>query len=181
MILFFDTETTGFPSGKREPNDPKQARLVQLAAQLVTPENRTVMEFSLIINPLVPIPEEASNIHGITNDIAEEYGVSEPTAVDFFLHLSEFASLHVAHNEAFDRKVMENALARRNERALEPIQKPTHCTMQQARNMGMPKAGLAFLMQHLFDEDHAQAHDAMADTIACRRVYFKLNPLESTA
>tara|TARA_R110000850_G_scaffold23358_1_gene69094 strand:+ start:25806 stop:26348 length:543 start_codon:yes stop_codon:yes gene_type:complete len=177
MFLFGDTETTGFPSNSRKADDPKQARLVQLAAQLVTADNRTVMEFSLIINPGVPIPEAASNVHGITDEIAQKYGVSEATAVDFFLNLRAHCDADVFHNAAFDRKIMSHAIERRGKDGSKVMAEvKSLCTMLQVKGKGHQKANLAYCMREFFDEDHALAHDAMADTVACRRVFFHLNP-----
>lgn len=177
MFLFGDTETTGFPSKSRKADDPKQARLVQLAAQLVTPDDRTVMEFSMIVNPGIPIPKQASDVHGITDEIASRYGVSEATAVDFYLNLRAHSDLDVFHNSQFDRRIMEHAIDRRGLNAsVIMAEVKSHCTMQQVKNMGHQKSNLAHCMMEFFGEDHTLAHDAMADTVACRRVYFHLNP-----
>lgn len=189
MLLFFDTETTGFMRNK--PADhPDQPRLTQLAAQLVKPDNTTVMEFSMIVNAGVPIPKQASDVHGITNDIAEEFGITESTAVDFFMKLYGHAKTVVAHNIDFDIRVMEAALARRTG-CITPIMKPKYCTMKKATNVvkvpptpKMIAAGrnhfkspnLTECIKHFFDEDLDGAHDAMIDVQACRRVFFELNP-----
>ncbi len=191
MILFYDTETTGFMNANKKPDHPDQAHLVQLAAQLVTLSNETIMEFSLIVNPGVPIPPRATEVHGITDDMAKEFGVSPSTAVDFFLKFYGHAEIVSAHNIAFDKQVMETAIMRRGG-VFVPLRKPLYCTMEKAHNVvkapptarmvaagrtGIKKPNLSECMQHFFGEDHTNAHDAMADTVACRRVYFALNPV----
>jgi len=55
----FDTETTG--------TDPKTARIIQAAILTHDPEGKLVEEDCVIhINPSVPIPPQASAIHGLT-------------------------------------------------------------------------------------------------------------------
>lgn len=58
-IVFFDLETTGA--------NPETSRIVQLAAVKLFPD-RTVKEWTWLVNPLMPIPSAASDIHGITDE-----------------------------------------------------------------------------------------------------------------
>lgn len=188
-ILFFDTETTGFMNARKPADHPDQAHIVQLAAQLVRPDNSTRMEFSLIVNPGVHIPSGAAQIHGITDEIAAQYGVTPSTAVDFFLMLYDHASKVVAHNIEFDKQVIETAIARRTGQ-ISPMIKPRYCTMKSATDIvkapptpKMVAAGrthhkapnLGECIKHFFGEELDGAHDAMVDVQACRRVYFAMN------
>ncbi|MBR5735591.1 MAG: 3'-5' exonuclease [Bacteroidales bacterium] len=58
-LLFFDLETTGL--------DPARDRIVEIAAIKVFPDGR-VEEKRRLINPEMPIPKEASEVHHITDD-----------------------------------------------------------------------------------------------------------------
>jgi DNA polymerase III subunit epsilon len=189
MILFFDTETTGFTRPNMPVDHPDQPHLVQLAAQLVRPDNTTMMEFSLIVDPGVPIPARATEVHGISDLMAAKYGVTEATAVDMFMFLLSFADVGVAHNAPFDKQVMETAIARRKGKA-EKLGKPLYCTMANATQIvkapptpKMVAAGrthfkspnLGECIKHFFGEDFDGAHDAMNDVVGCRRVYFAIN------
>lgn len=191
MLLFFDTETTGFMNARKAVDDPSQAHVVQLAAQLVTPENETVMEFSLIVDPGVHIPSKVAEIHGIDDAKAQKYGVSPSTAVDFFMELYGHAETIIAHNISFDEQVMNTAIARRT-LAASRLGKPMYCTMKNSTDIvkapptpKMIAAGrthwkapnLGECIKHFFDEELEGAHDAMIDVVACRRVYFALNPV----
>lgn len=60
-IVFFDLETTG--------TSTTQDRIVQLAAQKVYADSSREELKKLLINPLMKIPEGATAIHGITNDM----------------------------------------------------------------------------------------------------------------
>ena len=58
-IVFFDLETTGL--------DVSTARVVEIACIKVDVDG-TQTEKHSIINPTIPIPKEASDVHGITDD-----------------------------------------------------------------------------------------------------------------
>ncbi|HUT76357.1 MAG TPA: 3'-5' exonuclease [Polyangia bacterium] len=63
-IVFFDLETTG--------TDPERDRIVELAAIKIRPDG-TREEKCRRFNPLMPIPKEATAIHGITDeDVRDE-------------------------------------------------------------------------------------------------------------
>lgn len=59
-ILFFDLETTGL--------NLANAKIVSLSVLKVFPDGQTEGK-SAIVNPEIPIPKEASDVHGITDDI----------------------------------------------------------------------------------------------------------------
>lgn len=193
MILFFDTETTGFYQDRLPFDHPDQPRLVQLAAQLTEEDGTPLSSVSLIVNPGVTIPERASAVHGIDNLTAERSGISENTAVGIFAFMARRASLAVAHNSKFDIGVMECARARTSI----PLEFPeAFCTMEAASPIinlppteRMVAAGfnkpkppkLEECIRHFFGEELDGAHDAMVDLAACRRVYFHLKSLEPSA
>ena len=58
--IYFDTETTGVKSDRD--------KIIELAA-FDPVLNKT---FSSLINPGVPIPKEASNVHHITDDMVQD-------------------------------------------------------------------------------------------------------------
>lgn len=57
-VVFFDLETTG-PS-------PSTDRIVQIACVRRSPDGSS-KEWQALVNPMVPIPTEATEVHGITN------------------------------------------------------------------------------------------------------------------
>lgn len=183
MILFFDTETTGLP------------HIVQLAAQLCEDDGKPMGGFVLIINPGVTIPERASAVHGITDDIAAKLGVSLEFAITAFSHLYQRADLICAHNIKFDVFVTETAIARHHKQ-IRKLTKPMFCTMEAASPIvnlpptdRMKAAGftkpkppkLEECIKHFFGEELTGAHDAMIDLAACRRVYLHLKSLKDAA
>lgn len=195
MILFFDTETTGFFEDRLPVDDSSQPYIVQLAAQLCDEDGAVIAGFSTIIDNGVPIPEKASDVHGITEARAAQFGVSAEFALSAFTHLYQRADVVCAHNIKFDKGVTEAAIARHYGRVM-PLRKPLFCTMEAAtpvinlpptermRAMGMTKPKppkLEECIRHFFGEELEGAHDAMVDVVACRRVYFHLKSLEVAA
>ncbi len=191
MILFFDTETTGFVDDRLPLDHEAQPHIVQLAAQLCEEGGDPVAGFSLIVDPgisaNVKIPERASAVHGITEERAVQLGVSVRSALALFIHLRSRAKLLVAHNIKFDLAVVQIGLARCGQST--DLAKPTFCTMEaaspvvnlpptermRAAGYNKPKPPkLEECIRHFFGEELAGAHDAMVDVAACRRVFFAL-------
>jgi DNA polymerase-3 subunit epsilon len=186
-ILTIDTETDGFHHSTKPNNHPDQPRLVQIAMELITDEGAPLSAVSLVVDPGRPIPEKATAVHGITDEFAKEYGVQESAAVIIFVELMDKADLIVAHNAKFDIGVMRCAMARHG--LTDHFGYQIFCTMEAATPIAripptekMLRAGftkykspnLGECMRIFFNEDHAGAHDALADVIACRRIYFEL-------
>lgn len=196
MILFFDTETTGFVQDRLPIDHPDQPYVVQLAAELTEDDGEPVAGFSFIIDPgigEITIPARAAEVHGITDERAAQLGVSAAFALSAFTHLYQRSNLVVAHNIKFDRAVIETAIARHYRKVM-PLRKPLFCTMEAASPIiklppteKMIAAGfdkpkppkLEECIRHFFDEELDGAHDAMIDVRACRRVYFHLKSLEA--
>lgn len=194
-ILAIDTETTGFTKPNLPLDHPDQPYIVQLAAQLCEDDGKPIAGISLIIDNGVDIPEKAAAVHGITNEVAEKFGVPSSVALDLFERLYSSADLVIAHNIKFDIAVMETALTRRQGNDIR-ILKDTYCTMvaatpivnlpptdrMLAAGFNKPKAPkLEECIKHFFDEELAGAHDAMVDLTACLRVFLHLKSLEVAA
>jgi DNA polymerase-3 subunit epsilon len=199
LILFFDTETTGLYQDRLPADHPDQPYIVQLAAELCSDDGEPVAGFSLIIDPGigegVDIPAGASNVHGITNEKAVQFGVSAEFALNAFSHLYQRTDLVCAHNIKFDRGVMEAAIARHYGQ-IRALKKALFCTMEaatpiinlpptermRAAGITRPKPPkLEECIRHFFGEELNGAHDAMIDVAACRRVYLHLKSMEMAA
>jgi len=191
MILFFDTETTGFLDDRLPIDHEAQPHIVQLAAQLCEDGGTPVAGFSFIVAPGVPIPERAAAMHGITDEKSIQFGVSSEFALSAFTHLYQRADLICAHNIKFDKGILEVAIARHYGKIM-PLRKPLFCTMEAASPIvnlppteRMLAAGftkpkppkLEEYIRHFFNEELDGAHDAMVDVTACRRIYLHLATL----
>ena len=100
-IAMIDTETTG--------KTVRQDRIVELAV-VVGRHGRVELEKSWLLNPGMPIPQEASDIHGITDqDVADAPSFSD--IVDEFLRTIDGCML-AAYNAPFDKGFIEYEMER---------------------------------------------------------------------
>lgn len=170
MKLFIDVETTGF-------NNP---RMVQIGAFLCEDWGQVRECYSSIIQPEgFEIPSEASATHGITTEIAKERGRPLPIILERLNSMIIDADLLIAHNVRFDYSVIANEYSRTG---FMPTFINFYCTMLEStqvcklptKNKGgykWPKLAEAYMF--FFNEKLYNAHDALTDVLACRRIYFE--------
>lgn len=189
--LFYDTETTGIPFWKEPSGDPKQPKIVQLAACLVDLESKKVMaSMDVIIDHQIDIPVETSDIHGITSSIAEQYGVSPEQALNMFIGLWLQSDARIAHNETFDRRLVRIALAQsdaygESDAIHEAWKKGTSiCTMRMSNpytkaegSIGAKWPKLSEALDILMGKQLEDAHSAMPDVLGCMDLYFHCQKL----
>jgi DNA polymerase-3 subunit epsilon len=105
--LSWDTETTG--------TNPLEARIVT-AALVVRGGELEDRTFSYLINPQVPIPPEASAIHGVTSERAQAEGADPKEALEEIAgHLAaalRYGMPLVAYNQSFDWSILHYELLR---------------------------------------------------------------------
>lgn len=183
MICFFDTETTGLPDYNKRARDPAQPHVVQFSAILMASDGREMEMHNLLSRPDGwLIPDEASAVHGITNEVAMAYGIAEDLVARVCLELFRKASLIVAHNVTFDKFLMRIAMRR-----YDLIQDSddawwkglnTFCTMRTMTPIcnlpgqyGAKWPKLQEAHKHCFGAEFEGAHDALADVRACARIY----------
>lgn len=189
--LFYDTETSGFISGKKTFDDPTQAFAVQLGALLCNEEGNELKEVNQIIKAkgrfINPITIE---IHGITNEIADEKGIEENEVLEEYAQLLETKPMRICHNVKFDEKFLDQMFQRnmsklsdygRSRYFLESIlfcimqdkKIKAWCDLKNIRGAIKPPK-LTELYMLLFEEVFENEHDAMADTRATKRCFFEL-------
>jgi DNA polymerase III subunit epsilon len=181
MKLAFDTETTGLWQYGKPATHPSQPRCVQLGAILAEDNGLVRGEINLIIKPDGwTIPKEASDVHGITTEIAEQFGVPIVLALNLFNRFSIMADTLIAHNYSYDDGVLKGEFAR-IDREPEFVKKNNFCTMKASTDIvaikgprGNKWPKLQEIHKFLFGEEFEGAHDAMADVRACLRVFFEL-------
>lgn len=180
ISLFFDTETTGKADFKAAPDAKHQPRLVQIGAILQDDQTLKVYgEINLIVQPKAfTIPKEASDVHGITTEIATQYGVPLIHALEAFGSLAKRCEQYVCHNSEFDLIVMTGEAMR----MIVPWwAKESFCTMKATTPIcklpgpyGFKWPKLQEAHKHAFGKEFDGAHDAMADVRACRDLYLWL-------
>lgn len=190
MILFFDTETTGLPDFNKTPKHESQPHIVQLAAILTDDSGDVLESHNVIVKPDGwIIPKEASDIHGITHNVASAIGISELTASSLLLEMIKKSNLLVAHDLAFDKFLLRTAMLRHKllADAEDSCRRELKCfcTMQATTEIcklpgkyGYKWPNLQEAYFHAFKKEFDGAHDALADVNACKEIYFWLQERE---
>ena len=178
MTLVFDTETSGLFNFKLPATHESQPHVVQFAAILLDDDYIERAAFSAIVCPEDwQISKGASDVHGITQEIAERVGLPLAFVLDLFDDWRVRCSTFVAHNFPFDASIMSSALHRTNRTSFDPGWKV--CTMRSMTdvmklpgNYGKWKwPKLAEAYQHCTGQPLEDAHDALVDVRACAVVY----------
>lgn len=100
-FIAFDTETTGL--------DPVSGRIVEIGA--VKFDRRGVIaRYNVLINPEMPMPEEAGKVNGITDEMLKDKPLIADVFPDFFDFIG--TGVLVAHNAPFDINYVNAELKR---------------------------------------------------------------------
>lgn len=182
MQLFFDTETTGVPKvyGLPVSNVDNYPRLVQLG-YIIYNGREALTEQEFIVKPNgFEIPVVASDVHGVTQEIALSKGDDIKDVLDNFQFWIENCDEIVGHNVDFDVSVVGAEYWRLYQK--NPFEgKKVVCTMKSTtRFVGIPRSGgfkypkLHELYRKLFNEDMGAAHTALQDISNTAKCYFAL-------
>lgn len=201
-ILFFDTETTDLCDFALPPSHESQPDIVQLAGILTDEAGEIECVFDHLITPHThQISSGAEKIHGITQELANRTG-AEPrhAAALFWGHFLGHADIAVAHNIQYDTLLLRT-MCHRIDQDLKGTDHRTHprftpnlnawfschrtiCTMRDSTNFlklparngrkGYKWPNLLEAHQYYLGEGFDSAHDAMADTQACMRIFFEM-------
>lgn len=181
-VFVFDTETTWFIN-KKETDLDKQPKIVQFAWILWNLENATFVEekrVNIMINPGMPIPFWASQVHHIYDiDVKDAPKIEE--VMDEILECINQPDVIVWHNIEYDEDMVKLELKRlKQEYKYNP--KQVICTMKTTVDFcAIQWNGARFkypklweLHKKLFDQYFTGAHDAMVDVEATTRSFVKL-------
>ncbi len=157
--LYLDTETTGL-----NPGFPHDDKIVEVAII----DGAGAVRLDTLLNPGRPIPQRASQIHGITDSMVE----SEPTLEELWPQIRGLVEgQHVViYNADFDCGFFPNRL--RNAARIS-------CAMLRFAEVFGERKGrdgykwqpLALASAHVGHEWTGEAHRALADAQACRSVW----------
>jgi DNA polymerase III epsilon subunit-like protein len=176
-IYFVDTETTGL-------SPDKGARIVELA--VVDEFGQVILD--TLVQPGVPIPSEATAVHGITD--ADVSG--KPRMEDIWPKLGPLlrGKRVVAYNMAFDQKFFPGKLSEsipccamhrfsrfRQDQAKKQLAAKSDGNVKDIK-VAYPRHNLAAATQIIGYVWSGDAHRALADTLACRAVWEYLDDNE---
>ena len=186
MYLFFDTETTGLPINWKAPVSELNnwPRLVQLAYLFFDNNGIEISRGNHIIKTKdFTIPIDASRVHGISTDKANQEGEELSIILQNFQILVSQAQYLVAHNMNFDEKIMRAEFIRNNIQNSISIKKKI-CTMESTINFcaikgpyGNKWPKLSELYYKLFRTDFKEAHNAIVDISATAKCFWELKRL----
>ena len=183
MYLFFDTETTGLPKLYHAPvtDTDNWPRLVQIAWALFDETGKELAKHESIVKPDgFVIPQEASDVHGVTQERAEKEGIHLDSALDQFIWALKESEYLVAHNIRFDEKIVGAELVRQgfNHQLMNTNK---ICTMLASTEFceipgryGYKWPTLKALHTKLLGSDVEDAHNALADVEAMVKCFFEL-------
>lgn len=167
-FLAVDTETTG--------TDVESDRIVTATTVLIQPGEQPQVT-SWLIDPGVPIPAEATAVHGITDDHVLAHGRPPVECVD------EIAAALIeawgrgipvlAFNAAFDLTILDREMRRHLGASLSPGLVLDPFVIDKHVSYRRGKRTLTAQCEH-YGVRHDGAHDATADAVAAARVLWRI-------
>ena len=178
--IAFDFETSGLPRGRRNIKVTHETlsnfdgcRAVSLSAARFSQRGRLIKTFDAIIRPDdFKIGEESVAIHGITNERALKEGRPFPEVFrDFMDFIGPRTKTLVAHNAQFDTSVLHSEILRHGLDATQVDDLVIRCTLELYKDRFLSPIKLTKLYSEIFGEEFDNAHNSLADSIACGKVY----------
>jgi DNA polymerase III epsilon subunit-like protein len=176
FFLVIDTETTGLFDFSRPADAPGQPRLASFAMLACTHELELVAATSVLIKPDGwEMPAEASRIHGLSQELLLRHGAPVQEVLWRYAEEIRWGSVIAGHNVDYDAKVLRGEFRRAGMPDLFEETR-TFCTMRGLTDVcRIPKVSgrgykwprLSEAVRHCLGRDHANAHGALPDAMAC--------------
>src|SRR6056300_952791 len=178
QYIAFDFETSGLPKGRKPVTQETlgqydTCRAVSLSAARFSSKGRLVDTFDAMIIPAdFDISPGSVAIHGITEEMAKSKG--RPflqVFTDFMTFIGPRSKTLIAHNAKFDVSVLRSEMLRHgiDLSLIEDLN--FRCTLELYRERFLKPIRLGVLYEEIFGEQFENAHNSLADCIACGRVY----------
>lgn len=207
-VLVFDTETTGLPQTKIINPDTLELwpHIVQISFIIYDTDKNDIVEandFIINVKGKVDIPEESTNIHGITNKISHSKGVLIEDVLNKLFNSLRSIDKIVGHNVLFDINMLKIELLRiiylNKNISIEDKSKTKHnlhyltnytniyCTLLESIQLCNIKAvdrygkdyikwpKLSELHHKLFDTIPNNLHNSFNDILVTLRCFIKIN------
>jgi len=186
MFLIFDTETTGLPRNYNAPVSDLDnwPRMVQVAWQLHDAQGNLLEHDSIIVKPEgYTIPFATIQIHGITNERANEEGQDLKATLQKFINAVNQTTYLAGHNIEFDINIvgaellrcgLENTLPAKAFIDTKNDQTTEYCAIPGGRGGKFKWPTLTELHQKLFNKGFDEAHNAAFDVAATSKVFFEI-------
>lgn len=182
-FVVLDTETTGLPTGRGNVDADNchkwdSCRMVQLAWEIYqSPDDSDPVSYQChLVQPNgFTIPDQATRIHGITTEYAQQHGLPVAQIMEMFFQDIQKHGVQtaVAHNIKFDENVIVSEMLRTDmdQTAWSGLRK--HCTMLAATKKGERWPKLSALYTTLVGpiHDSTSLHRADVDARLCADIY----------
>lgn len=163
-VVVFDTETTGISA---------YDEIVQIAAAEYVAGEFT-RSLTLYVNPSCEMNPAAEAVHGLSLEFLAENGLNPVSALESFFEFLGDDVLLVAHNLAFDFRMLQNECRKFDYAAtLEHIDFCDTLALARKTVPGLDHYRLSFLIEAL-KLNGSNSHDALDDTLACAELFFEL-------
>ena len=176
--IAIDTETTGLPKSRAKPTEVnlwawEECRPLSVAIVEFDDNHRISNTYQQYVYP-DSFEVKATEIHGITEEIAKAEGVPFDCVYNYFVTMADVYHRVVGHNLQFDLDVLKSEAIRRKLDTsvfdrIEPI-----CTLKLTKQIYMKPIKLGILYETLFNVPLEGAHNALADAVAAGEIYPKL-------
>ena len=157
-ICFFDLETTG--------TNPGKDRIVEIAV-LKLDINNQKKEMVWRVNPECPIPDEASSVHGITNEMVKDQPIFKQISKEIY-NFIEGCDLGGYNIDKFDLPLLVEEFIRSGIDVSSFVKVKT-VDVQTIFFKKEPR-DLSSALKFYCNKDHGNAHTALDDTIATYEV-----------
>jgi DNA polymerase-3 subunit epsilon len=159
--IYYDTETTGIKTDKD--------RIVEIAA--FDPVNNKT--FEMLVNPGCPIPQEASAVHKITDDMVSDSPSFAEVALEFVKFCEGDVVLIAHNNDNFDLPLIRNEFVRHN--VIMPDTWKFMDSLKWARRYrsDLPRHTLQFLREN-YGITANNAHRALDDVIVLYQMFSQM-------
>ena len=157
-ICFFDLETTG--------TNPGKDKIVEIAVLKIDTNNQK-KEMVWRVNPEFPIPEEASSVHGITDEMVKDQPIFKHFSKEIF-NFIEGCDLGGYNIDKFDLPLLVEEFIRSGIDVSSFVKVKT-VDVQTIFFKKEPR-DLSSALKFYCNKDHGNAHTALDDTIATYEV-----------
>jgi len=178
QYIAFDFETSGLPKGRKPVTQETlgqydTCRAVSLSAARFSSKGRLIDTFDAMVLPTdFSISPGSIAIHGITEEMAKSRGRPfVQVFTDFMTFIGPRTKTMVAHNAKFDVSVLRSEMLRHGINLSLIDELNFRCTLELYRERFLKPIRLGVLYEDIFGEQFEDAHNSLADCIACGRVY----------
>jgi len=168
-LAAFDLETTGL--------DLSTARIVTACIAVLDSSGEVEQLHEFLVDPGIEIPESASNVHGITTEIAQAKG-GDPAAaiaeITQILNSLQTSMPVVAFNAPYDFTILANEAKRHSLEPLVPVSVVDPLVLdRKVDRFRKGKRNLIVMAEH-YGVSLTDAHNSTADAVAAGRLAMQI-------